>query len=117
MVTYLDVDGDPNEVGGTGAILRSMAESFRTQTQAILGEINAVHAEQPWGADKYGTAFRETYYMVPDGAEQSLPDMVDEGMSQAGERLTRVGDGTVRAMAEFQGTDTDNAHQIHHTNT
>lgn len=84
MGTFLNVDGDPNEVAGTGAVLRSIAESFKTETQAILGDINAVHAERPWGSDEYGNAFETTYYAVPAGAEEPLPDMVQTGLSRAG---------------------------------
>jgi hypothetical protein len=116
MGTFLNVDGDPNEVAGTGAVLRSIAESFKTETQAVLGEINAVHAERPWGSDQYGNAFETTYYAVPDGAEESLPDLVETGMNRAGDGLSRVGDGTILAMTEFQGTDIDNATRINETN-
>lgn len=116
MGTFFKIEGDPNEVSGTGAVLRSMAESFRTETQTVLGEINAVHAERPWGADSYGNAFETTYYQVPEGGEKSLPEMVQEGMSKAGERLTKVGDGTILAMTEYQGTDTDNAANINQAN-
>jgi hypothetical protein len=116
MGTFLKIDGDPNEVSGTAAVLRSMAESFRTQTQTVLGEINAVHAERPWGADSYGKAFETTYFQVPEGGEQSLPAMVEESMPKAGERLTKVAEKTILAMTEYQGTDTDNATHLNQAN-
>ena len=112
MGTYLDIDGDPNEISGKGSILRSLAESFRAKAQAILGDIHAVDAQRPWGNDKYGHAFETTYNQIPPGGETSLRDMVQDGLSHAGERLTKVGDKTVLAMTEYQGIDGDNGAEI-----
>jgi hypothetical protein len=112
MGTYLNVDGDPNELVGKGAILRAMAESFAAQARALRGEISAIEGEAPWGADSYGEAFRNTYYTQPDGADQPLPTLVSTGLDKAGERLSKVGDNTVLAMTDYQGTDAGNAGQI-----
>jgi hypothetical protein len=106
--TYLDIDGDPNEISGKGSILRSLAESFRAKAQTILGDIHAVDGERPWGNDKYGQAFEATYNQVPEGSATSLRDMVRDGLSHAGERLTKAGDKTVLAMNEYQGVDAEN---------
>ncbi|MEH1130097.1 hypothetical protein [Micromonospora sp. CPCC 206061] len=116
MGTYLKIDGDPNEIGGTGAILRSMAESFSTEARAVVGDITTIEGEQPWGGDSYGNGFRETYNKVPDGADKPLRAIVQDNMSAAGERLTKVGDNTVLAMAEYQGTDDDSGQKIRQTN-
>lgn len=112
MGSYLDIDGDPNEIGGKGAILRSLAESFRAKAEGILGDIQAADGERPWGNDKYGQAFETTYNVVPDGSDSSLRDAVQEGLSHAGERLTKVGDKTVLAMNEYQGVDAENEAEI-----
>jgi hypothetical protein len=116
MGTYLDIEGDPNEVTGTGAKLRAMAESFQGRAQGILGDIRAVEGERPWGSDQYGQAFETTYNVVPEGGEGTLRDSVQDGMQDAGGRLKRVGENTVLAMTEYQGTDADNAAQIDKTN-
>ncbi|MFD0747624.1 hypothetical protein ACFQ1L_41865 [Phytohabitans flavus] len=68
MGSFLDIQDDPNEVSGTGAILRSIGTSFKGQAQGILAEINAVNAERPWGGDQYGQAFEQTYNVVPEEA-------------------------------------------------
>ncbi|GAA4728291.1 hypothetical protein [Phytohabitans rumicis] len=115
MGTYLNIDDDPNEVGGRGAILRSMATSFNSKAQAIAGEIETIEAEQPWGADSYGTAFYETYNVTPEGSEGPLREAIVDNLNEAGERLTKVGDGTILAMSEYQGTDDDNRNQINRT--
>ncbi|WP_131785283.1 hypothetical protein [Protofrankia symbiont of Coriaria ruscifolia] len=112
MSTFLDVDGDPNEVSATGALLRSMAQTFKTKVQGPLADINAIDAERPWGADHFGEGFEHTYNYTPEGTDQPLRDSVRDGMSNAGDLLTRVGDGTVLAMTEYQGTDVQNASDI-----
>lgn len=116
MGTYLKIDGDPNEIGGTGAILRSIAESFSVEARAVVGDITTIEGEAPWGGDSYGNGFQETYNMVPEGGEQPLRTIVQNNMNEGPTRLTKVGDNTVLAMAEFQGTDDDNANKINQTN-
>lgn len=112
MGTYLDIQGDPEEVSATGAGLRAMGETLRARTQEIRGEISAVHAERPWGSDKYGAAFEGSYFQVPAGCEEPLPTMVDDGMARAGDRLTVIGDTTVRAMTGYRGADEAGANDI-----
>lgn len=116
MGSYLDIQDDPNEVSGTGAILRSIGTSFQSQAQGILGDINAVNAERPWGNDQYGQAFEQTYNMVPEGSDGPLREAVDDGLSRAGEGLINVGGKTVMAMTEYQGVDDDNRHTINQAN-
>lgn len=116
MGTYLDIDGNPLEVTATGAILRSIGASFHSESQAILGDINAVNAERPWGNDSYGQAFETTYNVVPEGSDGPLRDAVDDGLSQAGDGLTKVGDSTVQAMTEYQGVDDENRTHINQVN-
>jgi hypothetical protein len=116
MGTYLNVEGDPNELAGKGAILRSMAATFASQARTYQAQISAIEGEEPWGSDEYGQAFRTTYFAQPEGAEVPLPAMVSKGLGQAGERLTKVGDNTILAMTDYQGTDTANAGQIDQAN-
>ncbi|MFC7547929.1 hypothetical protein [Plantactinospora sp. GCM10030261] len=112
MGTYIEIDGDPDTIGATGARLRAMAETLRAQARSIQSEIETVHNERPWGSDSYGTAFEGSYYQVPEGCEEPLPSMVADGLTHAGERLTSVGDGTVRAMSGYQSVDIDSAVDI-----
>lgn len=112
MGSFLDIEGDPNEVSGTGALLRAMGESLQTEMQGPLGDIHAIEGERPWGSDHFGEAFDKTYDGKPPGSDVPLREAVQEGMSHAGERLTRVGDGTIRAMTEYQGMDSQNAQDI-----
>ena len=116
MGSYLDIQDDPNEVSGTGAILRSIGTSFQSQAQGILGEINAVEGERPWGSDSYGQAFEQTYNVVPEGSEGPLREAVDDGLNRAGEGLVKGGDKTVMAMTEYQGVDDDNRNNINRSN-
>lgn len=109
MGSFIDIQGDPNEVGATGAQLRALAESFEAKTKAILGDINAVEAERPWGSDKYGNAFEASYHQTGEGGDTPLSTDVKDGMSEAGRRLARVGQGTVMAMTEYQGVDAQNS--------
>jgi hypothetical protein len=116
MGSFLDIQDDPNEVTGTAAILRSMGTSFQSEAQTILGDINAVNAERPWGNDEYGQAFEQTYNVVPEGSEVPLRDAVDDGLSRAGEGLIKPADKTVLAMTEYQGVDDDNRTNINRAN-
>ncbi len=116
MGSFLDIQDDPNEVTGTAAILRSMGTSFQSEAQTILGDINAVNAERPWGNDEYGQAFEQTYNVVPEGSEVPLRDAVDNGLSRAGEGLIKPADKTVLAMTEYQGVDDDNRTNINRAN-
>lgn len=112
MGTYVDIDGDPNEIGAKGSILRGLAEAFHAKAQGILGKIHAVDGERPWGNDKYGQAFETTYNVVPDGSTVPLRDTVGDGLSHAGDVLTKAGDKTVLAMNEYQGVDAENEADI-----
>lgn len=116
MGSYLDIQDDPNEVSGTGAILRSIGTSFQSQAQGILGEISAVNGERPWGNDSYGQAFEQTYNVVPEGSEGSLREAVEDGLNRAGDGLIKGGDKTIMAMTEYQGVDEDNSNQINKVN-
>lgn len=116
MGTFLKIDDDPNRIGGTGAVLRAMAESFKTESSAVLGEIQAIDAEQPWAQDQYGQAFQSKYSEVQDGQEVSARDYAQTQMSDAGDRLIRVGEQTVLAMSEYQGVDQQGATEIHQAN-
>ncbi|GAB3161178.1 hypothetical protein GCM10027290_68020 [Micromonospora sonneratiae] len=112
MVTFIDIDGDPNQVSATGAVLRAMAEGFRGKIQGIKGEISGIESERPWGNDKYGKAFETTFNQVPDGGESSLRDSVADGMSRAGDGLIKVGDTTILAMTSYLGVDIEGETEI-----
>ncbi|BCB87905.1 hypothetical protein [Phytohabitans suffuscus] len=116
MGSFLDIQDDPNEVSGTAAILRSMGTSFQSEAQGILGEINAVNGERPWGNDSYGQAFEQTYNVVPEGSEVPLREAVEEGLGRAGEGLIKPADKTVLAMTEYQGVDIENRNKINQAN-
>lgn len=116
MGSFLDIQDDPNEVSGTAAILRSIGTSFRGEAQAILGDINAVNAERPWGSDDYGQAFEQTYNVVPEGSDVPLRQAVDESLGRAGEGLIKPADKTVLAMTEYQGVDDENRTDINRAN-
>jgi hypothetical protein len=117
MGTFLDINGDPNQVSGTGAVLQGLAETFRAKVTGIQGKIHGVEAERPWGNDKFGHGFETTYNQTPKGSDKSLVDSVSEGMSGAGEGLSKLGGSVVRAMNQYQGEDHANEtaiKQAHH---
>jgi hypothetical protein len=116
MGTYLDIAGDPNEVSGAAAVLRSMAESFHARAQAIASEIEAVHAERPWGSDSYGQAFQATYNAPAEGGGEPMSEVMQDAMSHAGERLSHIADQTVLAMTEYQAIDAEAASAINQAN-
>jgi hypothetical protein len=105
MGTFLDIDGDPNQVAGTGAVLQGLAEGFKAKVSGVQAKIHGVEAERPWGNDKFGHGFETTYNMKPEGSETKLVDSMSEGMSKAGDGLSKLGGNVVRGMNAYQGED------------
>jgi hypothetical protein len=113
MSTYLDVRGNPDEVSGKGSVLKAHAEDLAAKAAAILSDIQAIDAGAPWGQDEPGLQFQEQYLKPPkDSSGPPLRDVVQDHLSKAGELLSKVGDGIVVSMAEYQGADAVNEADI-----
>jgi hypothetical protein len=106
MGSYLDIDGDPNQIAGTGAILQGLAETFKAKVSGVQAKIHGAEGERPWGNDKFGHGFETTYNMpIAEGSKEKLVDSMSEGMSKAGDGLAKLGGNVVRGMNEYQGED------------
>jgi len=112
MSSYLDLNGDPNEVTGIGARLKGQAESFQAQAQAILGDIQSIEGRAPWGNDEIGDTFVSRYNGVPEGGDTPFSESLQDEMSRAGDNLGKAGDGIMLAMSSYQSTDSINEGDI-----
>jgi hypothetical protein len=112
MSSYLDLNGDPNEVTGIGARLKGQAESFAAQAQAILGDIQSIEGRAPWGDDEIGNTFVSRYNGVPEGGDTPFSQSLQDELGSAGENLGKAGDGIMLAMSSYQSTDSINESDI-----
>jgi len=112
MSTYVNVNGNPDDVTGTGARLKGQAESFGAQVKSILGDIQSIEAQQPWGTDEPGQAFLASYNQQPAGGGAPFSQSLQDEMSTAGEQLGKTGDGIMLAMVQYQSTDSTNSDDI-----
>ncbi len=112
MGTFVDIQGDPDELGGKGALLSGMAATLQARSASVLSEIQAIEGEQPWGHDKYADGFLHSYNTTPDGDTKPLKDTAQQGLADAGGLLTNIGDRISLAMGEYQGTDWQNSRDI-----
>jgi len=111
MSTYIRLQGDPDEVSATGARLKAEAEAFGAQAKSILGDIQSIEAQQPWGSDEPGQKLLERYNQAPAGGAPFSQSLRDQ-LSTAGDELSRAGDAVMLAMVDYQSTDATNADDI-----
>jgi hypothetical protein len=115
MSTLINIDGNPDDVRGTGAQLKAMAEDLGAQAASIASEIETKESGQPWGNDHFGNSFKTQqngYLSVPEGADKPFNEILKHELNNAGEGLGRIGDGTMGAMNDYQLTDGVNGQQI-----
>ena len=112
MPTYLKIDGNPDEVSGTGALIKAQAEAFAGKAQGILSEIDTLEGGAPWGADATGQSFHHQYTAVPQGSDKPFNEALRDELQNAGKDLTKTGDGVILAMTGYQSNDTTSASDI-----
>lgn len=104
MGTFINVDGDPNEVRGTGAGIRAMAEVFGGDIRGILSKINGLDASRPWGSDSFGEDFNKQYNQIGEDGK-TASDRMKGWLQQAGEGAESASLKTMRAMDGYQAED------------
>jgi hypothetical protein len=107
--TYFEINDNPDDLAGRGAILSALGEDLNAKAGAILGDIHGIEAERPWGDDSFGQQFWHSYNQPAQDSSTPFREELQDSLAQAGQPLTQVGDKTVRAMTEYQGTDAENA--------
>ncbi len=115
MSTLVSIEGDPNEVRATGALLKAQSADLGSQASALAAEIEAKEADQPWGNDHFGASFKDQpngYFSVPEGANKPFNDVLKDELNNAGAELSRTADGIIGAMNDYQLTDGLNSRQI-----
>src|SRR5262249_57570235 len=81
----------------------------------MAGGMEREESGQPWGNDHFGNSFKTQqngYFSVPEGADKPFNEILKHELSNAGEGLGRIGDGTMGAMNDYQLTDGVNGQQI-----
>jgi hypothetical protein len=115
MSTLISIEGSPDDIRGTGAQIKALAEDLGTQAGSIVSEIETKEAGRPWGNDHFGRSFetqQNGYFSVPDGANQPFNEILKDELHHAGDGLGKIGDGTMGAMNDYQMTDGLNGQQI-----
>ena len=118
MSTYVSVSGSPDEVSGVGAQLKARAEALNSNAQAILSDIQGREAGAPWGGDQTGQDFyTKQYHVIPqtEGGGQPAPgtpyadDALKDTLANAGNDLSKIGNGMIDAMVGYQSADATSA--------
>jgi hypothetical protein len=115
MSSLVSVEGSPDEVSGTGALIKALSADLGSQTTGIVAEINTLEAGEPWGHDHFGNSFKnqpQGYFSVPEGGDKAFNEILKDELSDAGENLGKIGDGISSAMMDYQVTDSSNAAKI-----
>jgi hypothetical protein len=113
-MSYINLDDGSDSVTSVGAQLLAKADAFKAQAQAILGEIQDKEAGSPWGADQTGQNFHTQYTKDIDTGNGSAPfnAALQDKLSNAGDDLSKIGNGTITAMVTFNSTDAVSADDI-----
>jgi hypothetical protein len=115
MSSLVSVEGSPDEVSGTGAMIKAMSADLGAQTASIAAQINTLEAGQPWGNDHFGESFKhqpQGYFSVPEGGKDAFNEILKKELTDAGDNLGKIGDGISRAMMDYQVTDSTNSTTI-----
>jgi hypothetical protein len=115
MSSLVSVEGSPDEVRGTGALIKSMSADLQAQASGIAADINTLEAGQPWGNDHFGDSFKNQpngYFAVPAGGDKPFNEILKDELTNAGENAGRIGDGIMAAMNNYQLTDHANDQDI-----
>ncbi|MEN3305056.1 MAG: hypothetical protein V7603_1258 [Micromonosporaceae bacterium] len=115
MSSLVSVEGSPDEVSGTGSLIKALSADLGSQTTGIVSEINTLEAGQPWGNDHFGESFKnqpQGYFSVPEGGDKAFNEILKDELGNAGDNLGKIGDGVTHAMMDYQVTDTTNANTI-----
>jgi hypothetical protein len=112
MSTYVEVNGNPDDVTATGARLKAQADSFATQAQSVLSDITSIEGNAPWGGDAPGQEFVKAYNQTPKDGGAPFSDSLKDELSHAGEQLGKAGDAIMSAMVGYQSTDITNKDDI-----
>jgi hypothetical protein len=105
MATYLEIQGDPDEVMSSGAKMQALADEFNGKVSGIKGEIEGIEGSAPWGDDEVGAQLLARYNQVPQGGDTPMVEELKTAMGDAGQHLNTIGQGVVVAMSEYKGTD------------
>jgi hypothetical protein len=113
--SYLDIQGDPDEISARGSLLGALGSQLQAKTQAILANIQGIEAGAPWGTDSYGKGFHDTYYGTPNGDQPTFRESLEDQLNHAGDDLEVLGDKTAQAMGEYKGADTQSASELNNS--
>jgi hypothetical protein len=113
-MSYVKLDDGSDGATSVGARLLAKAEAFKAEAQGILGDIQSKESGSPWGSDETGQNFEKQYTKDIDTGNGSAPfnSALQDKLMKAGDDLSKIGTGTLTAMASFNSTDAVNADDI-----
>ncbi len=98
------VEMDPQQVANGIAQWNTAATSMGSEWQSIMGQINAAHAAKPWGSDRGGQQFEQSYLPGPPKTE--------EGGNGIVEYTQDLGKNLKKAAEDTMTTDNVNAQEV-----
>ena len=115
MSNFVEINDDPDEIRGQGALLAGRGEAFDAQARGLVDRINAIEAEAPWGGDEYGQQFLDGEhggYQSTKHTDVPFNEYVKTGATGVGPKMTRTGEAIDGAMTGYQFADVDNQADI-----
>jgi hypothetical protein len=115
MANFVEINEDPDEIRGRGALLAARGEAFDATAQGLVDRISAIEAEAPWGNDQYGQQFLDGEnggYQSTKHTDVPFNEYVKTSATNVGPGLTRTGEAIEGAMTGYQFADVDNQADI-----
>jgi hypothetical protein len=115
MSNFVEINEDPDEIRGRGAVLAGQGQAFDARTQELVSRVEALEANAPWGADKYGTQFLNNEnggYHSTEHTDVPFNEYVKTGSAEVGQKIVRTGEAIAGAMTGYQFADIDNQTDI-----
>jgi hypothetical protein len=111
-ISYLSIDSSPDDVRMTGVHISALSEGLTSKASGLASTISSLESGQPWGNDKFGEAFKKSYFQQPAGSDQQFNEALKSDLSTIGDQLQKVGDGISGAMDSYQLVDGVSAQDI-----
>jgi hypothetical protein len=115
MSNFVEINEDPDEIRGRGAVLAGQGQAFDARTQELVSQVESLEAGAPWGSDKYGTQFLNNEnggYHSTKNTDVPFNEYVKTGSADLGQKIVRTGEAIEGAMTGYQFADIDNQTDI-----
>lgn len=86
------------------------AEGFAERLSGLLQEIQSIESSRPWGDDKYGAAFEQSYNQATEGGP--FAEAVDGQVRELGPEASQIGIALSAGASDYQVEDVRAADDI-----